>query len=100
MYIAAMSKVFLFVEIDVQPGKSAGFIEKLRTQAEVIRGESGCEFIDIYQNTNNENLVHVWEIWSDRGSWDAHMDNQASAAWREIAAGFVIGEKITVMKQA
>jgi quinol monooxygenase YgiN len=95
-----MSKVFLFVEIDVQPGKSADFIEKLRIQADVIRGESGCEFIDIYQNSDNDNVVNVWEIWSDRGSWDAHMNNSSSAAWREIAAGFVIGEKITVMHQA
>jgi quinol monooxygenase YgiN len=95
-----MSKVFLFVEVEVQPGKSSDFIEKLRTQAEIIRGESGCEFIDIYQNSDDENLVNVWEIWSDRGSWDAHMENQASATWREIAASFVIGEKITVMRQA
>ncbi len=95
-----MSKVFLFVEIDVQSGKSADFIEKLRIQADVIRGEGGCEFIDIYQNSNNENLVHVWEIWSDRGSWDLHMENQDSAAWREIAAGYVLGEKITVMHQS
>ena len=100
MYIAAMSKVFLFVEIETLPGKVEEFIEKLQVHAEVIRNEAGCEFIDVYRNTTEENLVHVWEIWSDRSSWDVHMSNEASATWREIAANYVRGEKITVMNQA
>lgn len=100
MYIAAMSKVFLFVEIEVKPGKVAEFSEKIQLQAEVIRAEAGCEFIDIYRNATDENRVHVWEIWSNRSAWDVHMANDASKAWREIAAGYVLGEKITVMNQA
>ena len=86
--------------IDVRPGKYDEFVSALSQHISVIRTEAGCEFIDIYQNSVNENLVHVWEIWSDRGSWDAHMENQASAAWREIASSYVIGEKITVMHHA
>lgn len=100
MYIAAMSKVFLFVEISLHPGKAVEFIEKINLQAEVIRAESGCEFIDIYRNEADENLIHVWEIWSSRSAWDTHMSNEASKAWQESASGYVRGEKITVMSQA
>lgn len=100
MYIAAMSKVFLFVEIEAQPGKADEFIELIKVQADVIRSEEGCNFIEVYRNATQENTIHVWEIWIDRNSWDAHMSNEASAAWREIAANYVRGEKITVMNQA
>jgi quinol monooxygenase YgiN len=100
MYISAMSKVFLFVEIDVQVGKAEAFLEKLQSHGQVIRSENGCESLEIYRNSDNENLINVWEVWSNRDAWDAHMANDASAAWREIAAGYVLGEKITVMSQA
>jgi quinol monooxygenase YgiN len=100
MYIAAMSKVFLFVEIDVQAGKTEAFLEKLQSHAQVIRTEEGCESLEIYRNSDNANLINVWEVWSDQDAWDAHMANNASATWREIAAGYVLGEKITVMSQA
>jgi quinol monooxygenase YgiN len=100
MYIATMSKVFLFVEIEVRPGQAEAFLSKLRSHLEVVRAENGCESIELYQNSENENLVHVWEVWSDRVLWDTHMGNEASEAWREIAADHVNGEKITVMHQA
>lgn len=94
-----MSKVFLFVEIDLHPGKVAEFVEKIEIQVEVIRAEEGCESIEIFRNAENENLIHVWEIWSNRTSWDAHMANEASQAWKATAAEHVVGEKITVMNQ-
>ena len=95
-----MSKVFLFVEIEVQPGRTAEFIQRLHSQLQVIRGENGCESLELFQNSANENTIHVWEVWSDRGSWDAHMSNSSTLSWREIAAEYVTGEKITVMHQA
>jgi quinol monooxygenase YgiN len=41
--------------------------------------------------------VNVWEIWSDRPSWDAHMVNENSKAWQAIGPNYVFGETITVM---
>ena len=100
MYIAAMSKVSLFVTIEVQPGKADAFLEKIKSQIEVIRNEDGCEAIDLYQSVSDENLIHVWEVWRDRSSWDSHMANQASREWQATASAYVLGEKITVMKNA
>jgi quinol monooxygenase YgiN len=48
-------------------------------------------------DTQNENQVCVWEVWTNRPLWDAHMVNEASKAWQKIASEFVNGEKITVM---
>jgi len=85
------------VAIDVRPGKYEEFVEGLSKHIAVIRTEAGCEFIDIYRNTQKENAVNVWEIWSDRPSWDAHMLNANSKAWQAIAKDLVFGETITVM---
>jgi len=85
------------VAIDVRPGKYEEFAEGLSRHIAVIRTEAGCEFIDIYRNTQKENAVNVWEIWSDRPSWDAHMLNANSKAWQSVAKDLVFGETITVM---
>jgi quinol monooxygenase YgiN len=92
-----MQKVFLFVAIDVKPGKFDQFVEVLSKHIQVIRGEEGCEFIEIYRDTQRTDVVNVWEIWSSRADWDAHMVNDNSQAWRPIAAELVVGETITVM---
>ena len=83
--------------IDVRPCKFDEFVAKLSRHIEVIRTETGCEFIDIYRDTQKENVVNVWEIWSDRPSWDAHMVNENSKAWQAVAKDLVFGETITVM---
>jgi quinol monooxygenase YgiN len=92
-----VSKVFLFVAIDVQPGKFDEFVAKLSEHASVIRTEAGCELLEIYRDTQKENVVNVWEIWSDRPSWDAHMVNENSKKWQSTASSLVFGETITVM---
>jgi quinol monooxygenase YgiN len=92
-----MSKVFLFVAIEVKPGNFDQFVSKLSQHISIIRTEAGCEFIDIYRDAEKENVVNVWEIWSDRPSWDAHMVNTNSKAWQAVATDLVFGEKITVM---
>ena len=83
--------------IDARPGKYEEFVEGLSKHIAVIRTEAGCEFIDIYRDTQKENVVNVWEIWSDRPSWDAHMLNANSKAWQVIAKDLVFDETITVM---
>jgi quinol monooxygenase YgiN len=74
-------------------------LSQLSKHISVIRTETGCEFIDIYRDTDNENVVNVWEIWSDRPLWDAHMVNANSKAWQVVAKDLVFGETITVMDQ-
>jgi len=92
-----LSKVYLFVEIDVKPGMRAAFAEHIKKHGAHIRTEDGCENLEILLDTKNENQVCVWEVWTNRRLWDAHMVNDASKAWQSIAAEFVNGEKITVM---
>jgi autoinducer 2-degrading protein len=95
--VDTMSKVFLFVEINVKPGQFDEFVSKLKSHIAVIRTEAGCEFIEIYRDVQKPDVVNVWEIWSDRPSWDAHMVNENSKAWQAVGPNYVFGETITVM---
>lgn len=93
-----MSKVFLFVDIDVKAGQREAFLEKLNHHASNnVRKEPGCEKLEIYVDTEHPDKVCVWEIWTSRDHFDVHMKCDATMAWRPIAAPLVHGEKITVM---
>ena len=92
-----MSKVYLFVAIDVKPGKCDEFLEKIKNHGAHIRTENGCESLEIFTNTQNPDQVCVGDGWTNRTLWDAHLANAASAAWQKIAVEYVNGEQITVL---
>ena len=92
-----MSKVYLFVAIDVKPGRRQEFLEKIKIHGAHIRTEDGCETLEIFTDSQDPDQVCVWEVWTSRSLWDAHMVNDASAAWQKIASEYVNGEKITVL---
>ena len=92
-----MSKVYLFVAIDVKPGRREEFLEKIKIHGAHIRTEDGCETLEIFNDSQDPNQVCVWEVWRNRALWDSHMVNDASAAWQKIASEYVNGEKITVL---
>jgi quinol monooxygenase YgiN len=95
-----MSKIFLFVDIDVKAGQRVPFLDKLNNHAKTVRSEPGCEKLDIYIDTEHPDKVCVWEIWTSREHFDVHMKCDTTMAWRPVAAPFVNGEKITVMNPA
>ena len=92
-----MSKVYLFVEINVKSGKIPEFLGPLQKHAAHMRTEDGLEVLDVFRDTQDANKLCVWEVWRDRASWDAHMENDASKAWRPVAAQYVDSETITIM---
>lgn len=92
-----MSKVYLFVAIDVKPGRREEFLEKIKIHGAHIRTEDGCESLEIFTSSQSANQVCVWEVWRNRALWDVHMANEASTAWQKIASEYVNGEQITVL---
>lgn len=94
-----MSKISLFVSVEVSPESFDEFLVALKLHIEVIKSEPGCEFIEIYRENPDESTLHLWEVWSNRQSWDAHMANANSLAWRSQAEDFVLSESIKVLEQ-
>lgn len=91
-----MSKVYLFVDVTPKAGKREEFLPLLEDHASHIRKEPGCEALDIYLDTQSENIC-VWEVWTNRQLWDEHMVNDRSKAWQKVAPAYVEGETIKVM---
>ncbi len=92
-----MSKVYLFVRVNVKTGKLFDFLPLLEKHAAGIRNEDGCEKLEIFRDKQAVDDICVWEIWRDRAAWDAHMVNDASQAWRPAAAPYVERESITIL---
>ena len=93
-----MSKVIIFVDVDIKAGMRDGYIKKLRKHAEGVRTEPGCEKLDMFISVEDPNRMYVWEIWSTRKDFDVHLICDATKAWRPVAAPFINGEKIHVME--
>ena len=94
-----MSKIFLHVVIDVRPGKYQEFVTLLKKHVEKIAAETGCEYIEIFQNPDQADVVHVYETWNNRAAWDAHMTNENSVTWKKISSEYVFGETIAVLNK-
>ena len=52
-----MSKVYLFVAIDVKPGRREEFVEKIKVHGAHIRTEDGCETLEIFTDSQSANQV-------------------------------------------
>ena len=94
-----MSKISLFVSVGVAPESFDDFLVALKSHIAIIKNEPGCEFIEIYRENLAESELHLWEVWSDRQSWDAHMENANSLAWRARMNAIVRSESIKVLDQ-
>lgn len=97
--LRAMNKVFLHVVINVRPGKYQDFVTQLKDQVTEIRNEPGCEYIEIFQNDQQADVVHVYETWSDRSAWDAHVSNDKSKGWQRSATKFAFSETISILNK-
>jgi autoinducer 2-degrading protein len=95
-----VSKIHLFVSVDIRPGKYDEFLQKLTTHVETIRHEEGCLEINIFAEGENRDQLHLWEVWSSQESWSAHMENENSAQWRIASQDLVVGETIKVLHSA
>jgi len=92
-------KVYLHVTIHIKPGKMEGFLKRIAPHMELMRKEDGCEMLNLFQDTQQENTVCVWEIWRDRPAWDAHMVIEHSKIWQKDAPEYVQSEQITILDE-
>jgi len=95
-----VSKIYLFVSVDIRPGKYDEFLQKLTTHVETIRREEGCLEISLFTEGENRDQLHLWEVWSSQETWNAHMENENSAQWRITSQNLVSSETIKVLRSA
>jgi len=94
-----MDQVYLFVKIRVLPEKMDVFLERIRKHILLVMKEDGCISLEMYRDSEKDNLVYILEVWRDRPAWDAHMVIPHSIAWHGEAPQYVENESITVMSK-
>ena len=95
-----MSKIYLVVTVDIAPGARDQYLHKLTSHVEIMKNEPGCELVEVLIDDQSPDQILLWEVWSNRPSWDAHMVNANSAAWQKNIGNLVRGERIQILHQA
>ena len=71
-----MSNVVITVKAVVNPEHREAFLEALLANAEGARNdEPGCQRFDVAQAKDNENEIHIYEIYDDEDAFKAHQES-------------------------
>ncbi len=77
-----METVHLLVELDVKPGEEAAFIEMFKTRFITrSRAEKGCEFYQLWRDSENPCKMTVVEVWSSQADLDTHLAQAWFGRW-------------------
>ena len=91
-----MSAVVLFVELEIAPGHRDEFVARARQHREnVLKNEADCDRFDVSVPDDAENVVRLYEVYTDQAAVDHHMGTSYMAAYREDTGSLVTDRKIT-----
>ena len=62
----------LLVTINAASGTGSERAQAMRERLAAVRQEPGCEQYDLFQNTEDPDVLVMVERWSDQASLDAH----------------------------
>lgn len=81
------------VTFEIAPGQMDAFMPLMRGNAAAsVRDEPGCLQFDIC--SGGSNTVFLYEIYTDRGAFDAHMQTQHFKTFDAAVADMVIGKTV------
>lgn len=89
-----ISKLYFFVEMKLVPEHSEKLIDVLYKYAVHVRKERGCEQIDVLREADNENIVYLYEIWSDEKTHQAHLTSEGFKGWKEYSDPLIASFKV------
>ena len=68
---------------------------------EATRAEVGCQIYGYAEDVGEPGLIHVFEVWDDQASLDAHIASPHMATWRAAGARYgVHGRALTAYEVA
>lgn len=72
------------VEFKIKPNNIATFLDAMHQQAKnSLELEDGCRHFDVCVNEKDPNHIFLYELYDDRGAFDAHL---ASTHFKEFDA--------------
>lgn len=85
--------IALIVSINIKPGFKEQFMESMMGDAIGSNNdEPGCLRFDVLQDTENENRIHLFEVYEDEAAVDAHRAAPHYTKWRSEVADWFDGE--------
>lgn len=74
-----MSKVSLIAKLPLQPGKRDAFVEAFTPMMEAVKDEAGTEVYILNFQDDDENVVWVYELYTDADAMAVHSGSAAMA---------------------
>ena len=74
-----MSKVSLIAKLPLQPGKRDAFVEAFTPMMRAVNDEAGTELYVLNFQDDDENVVWVYELYTDKDAMAAHSASSAMA---------------------
>jgi len=75
-----MSKVSLIAKLPLQPGKRDAFVAAFTPMMEAVKEEAGTELYVLNFQDDDENVVWVYELYTDKDAMAVHSGSEAMAS--------------------
>jgi quinol monooxygenase YgiN len=90
----------VIVEFTLRPGHSQRFRERVRRQAEdSLRLEADCHRFDICIDPGREDFVLLYELYSDRAAFDAHLASAHFAEFDTTVRDWVCDKRVVTLSK-
>ena len=87
--------IALIVEINIKPGFKDQFMASMLGDARGSNNdEPGCLRFDVLQDNEDENKIHLFEVYEDDAAVDAHRNAPHFIKWREECADWFATENV------
>lgn len=87
-----MSKVTVIARIPLKPGTKGELLEAFTPMLEQVNDEAGTEIYILCEDPADDDVVWVYELYSDSEALNAHSSSDAMSALFGVVGGLVEGE--------
>jgi (4S)-4-hydroxy-5-phosphonooxypentane-2,3-dione isomerase len=86
----------ILVDFKIKPGQMAAFRRLIDDNAKAsVKHEPGCRRFDVAQHRKEPDHVLLYEIYSDRAAFDAHLKTPHFAQFNSASAPLVADKTVT-----
>jgi quinol monooxygenase YgiN len=85
------NRVGVVAKITAAPGKRPDLVKALMSAQQFVEGEPGTLHYILNEDLTDENVLWMWEMYTDQDSLNAHMGSQWFKEWGPSLAPFMGG---------
>lgn len=86
-----MSKVGVWVKLDIQPGKRDEAVAAIQTALDAVQSEPGTLLYILHADASDENVLYFYELYTDQDALVAHSTADWFKAFGPTLAPFMAG---------